>query len=331
MPLHEARYQHWAGQHTSIWGRRRVIAQNGLAACLSSKPLRHVMVICWTGGLLMAGFLFALGQLLVKDSIVAQWVSQMKPEIQTFARLLTDWLQNHPEVSVGVTENVLFYFYCVYMMPLSVFALGMTLPSLITRDLASDAIVLYSSKAVTRGDYLLGKFSAAFGVLTLTWLGPFCAAWFMGNLLAPDWKFFWHARFALIHGLVFGLSSMVILSMLALGVSAVSQREKSTPFIWWAWWVLGIAIQPIAAHTLLWLRHASFGYDLRQIGLASFQLGRDLKTAQMSIPIFGSLLQNIPAATRSALDHPTLGGALAGLAFMLLGAGLIIRKRVAPE
>ena len=63
---------------------------------------------------------------------------------------------------------------------------------LITRDLASNAIIIYASKAVSRGDYLLGKFATAFGLLVLTWLGPVCAAWFVGNLLAPDWRFFWH-------------------------------------------------------------------------------------------------------------------------------------------
>jgi hypothetical protein len=279
----------------------------------------------------MTAALFFIGQLLVPESIVAQWVSKMNPNLQTFAQMLTSWLKDHPEISVGTTQNVLFYFYCVYSMPLSIFALGLALPMLITRDLASNAIVIYSSKAVTRGDYLLGKFCTAFGLVTLTWLGPVCCAWLMGNLLAPDWKFFWHARIALFHALVFGLSSMVILSLLALGVSAVSSREKATPGIWFIWWVLGLAIQPIALHTLPWLRHVSFGYDLRQIGLATFRLGRDLQTAQDGIPIFGHMLQNVNPATRAALNDPTLGGALAGLALMLLAGGLIIRKRVAPE
>jgi hypothetical protein len=216
-------------------------------------------------------------------------------------------------------------------MPLSIVALGLALPALITRDLASNAIVIYASKAVTRGDYLLGKFCTALGVMTLTWLGPVCAAWFMGNLLAPDWRFFWHARMALIHVLMFGLSSMVVLCLLALGVSAASSREKSTPFIWFAWWVLGIAIQPIVVHTLPWLRHVSFEYNLKQIGLAVFHLGRELQRAQDSIPIFGQMLREVPPATRAALDHPLLGGAVAGLALMLLAAGLIVHKRVAPE
>jgi hypothetical protein len=124
---------------------------------------------------------------------------------------------------------------------------------------------------------------------------------------------------------------MVILSLLALGVSAVSSREKSTPALWFIWWVLGLFIQPIALHTLKWLRHVSFGYDLRQIGLATFHLGRDLKTAQDSIPIFGNMLQSVRPETRAALNDPTVGGALVALVLMLLAAAVIIKKRVAPE
>jgi ABC-2 type transport system permease protein len=331
MPLHDAHYQHWKGEHTSIWARRRVIAQNGLSACLQTKLLRHVTVLCWMTALLMAGFLFFLGQLLVPDSMVERWVAQMNSELRTFFHMLTTWLQVRPDLSAETMQNVLFYFYCVYLMPFSIFALGMALPALVTRDLASSAIVIYSSKAVTRLDYLLGKFCTAFGVMALTWLGPVCAAWFMGNLLAPDWKFFWYARVPMLHALIFGLSSMVILSLLALGVSAFSSREKATPALWFTWWVLGLAIQPIALHTLPWLRHVSFGYNLRQIALATFQLGRDLKTAQDGIPIFGDMLKQVRPETRAALDNPTLAGALAGLALMLLAAGLVLRKRVAPE
>jgi len=331
MPLHDAHYQHWDGVHTGIWARRAVIAQNGLSACLRTQLLRYVVVVCWVSALIMAAFLFFLGQLLVPDSLMDQWVAQIGSQGQTFFRMLTSWLQDHPEISVGTVQNVLLYFYCVYLMPLSIFALGMALPALITRDLASNAIVIYSSKAVTRMDYLLGKFCTAFGLMTLTWLGPVCSAWFLGNLLAPNWKFFWYARIPLMHMLVFGLSSMVILSLLALGVSACSSREKATPALWFTWWVLGLALQPIALHTMPWLRHAAFGYNLRQIALATFQLGQNLKTAQDGIPIFGEMLRRIRPETRAALDDPTLAGALVGLALMLAAAALIIKKRVAPE
>jgi ABC-2 type transport system permease protein len=331
MPLHDAHYQHWEGAHLGIWARRWVIARHGLAFCVQNKGMRNVIALCWLVGLLMAGLLFLVGQLLVTDSIVVKWVAQLNPGLQAFARMLTTWLVEHPEISVATTQNLLFYLFCVYSTPLSIFALGIAMPALITRDLASNAMVIYASKAVTRGDYLLGKFCVAFGLLTMTWLGPVCGAWLLGNLLAPAWGFFWHARAALGHALLFGLSAMLILSALALGVSAISRREKSTPAIWFMWWILGGVIQPIALQTKPWLRHLSFSYDLRQIGLATFRLGADLKTAQDNIPILGEMLRGIRPETRLALDHPMLGGALLGLALMLALAGWVVVKRVAPE
>jgi hypothetical protein len=331
MPLHDVHYQHWQGVHVGLWTRRWVIAKNGLAACLQNKLLRALVVLSWGFALAMVAALFAIGQLLVPDSIVVKWVGQLNPGLQTFALLLTTWLQGHPEISVRATQNVLFFYGCSLLAPVGIFALGLAMPTLITRDLGSSAIVIYSSKAVTRGDYLLGKFCTAFGLLSLVWLGPPCAAWFVGNLLAPDWRFFWHSRATLGNVLVYGVGGSCILSTLALGVSAISSKEKSTPAFWFIWWVLGGVIQPIAVNTKPWLRHLSFSYDLEQIRLATFRLGNDVKTAQDNIPILGDMLRGIPKATMENLNAPALWGALAALLFMLIGAALVIARRVRPE
>ncbi len=331
MPLHDTSYQHWEGAHLGLWRRRLVIAANGLTACLQNRWMRHLLLLCWVAALVMAALLFLVGQLLVADSVVVQWVGNFNPAWQAFARLLTTWLELHPEISVRATQNVLFYFFCTWLMRMSIFALGLAMPLLITRDLASNAIIIYSSKAVSRGDYLLGKFSTAFGLMALTWLGPVCAAWFMGNLLGPDWRFFWHSRAALGHALLYGLGSMTILSLLALGVSAISSKEKSTAAFWFIWWIMGIVVAPIAIHTQPWLRHVSFSYNLDQIALAVFRLGDDLKTAQDNIPVFGDMLRNIRAGTMSALITPALWGASLALLLMLGAAALVLRRRVRPE
>jgi hypothetical protein len=331
MPLHDISYQHWDGVHLGLWRRRWTIARNGLTACLQIKGMRHLLVMCWMGALIMTAALFLVGQLLVADSIVVQWVGNLNPQLQVFARTFTTWLEQHPEVSVRTTQDVLFFYFGIFLMPVSIFALGMVIPVLITRDLASNAIIIYASKAVSRGDYLLGKFSTAFGLMVLTWLGPICAAWFLGNLLAPDWRFFWHSRIALWHALVYVLSSMGILSLLALGVSAVSPKEKTTAAFWIMWWITGIVVTPIAAHTQPWLRHLSFNYNLNQIALAVFRLGDDLKIAQENIPIFGSMLGNIRAETMSALNAPTIWGALIGSLLMASISAVVVNKRARPE
>ncbi len=331
MPLHDTSYQHWEGRHRGLWHRRWVIARNGLTASLQNKWMRHLVLLCWVGGLAMTALLFLVGQLLVADSIVVQWVGNLNPQLQTFAHTLTTWLEQHPEISVRTTQDLLFYYFAIYLLPMSIFALGMSLPLLITRDLASNAIIIYSSKAVSRGDYLLGKLATAFGLLVLTWLGPVCAAWFVGNLLAPDWRDFWHSRMALWHALVFGLGSMCLLSLLAVGVSAISSKEKSTPAFWFMWWIMGGAIAPIATHTQPWLRHLSFNYNLDQVALAVFRLGDDLKIAQDNIPVFGLMLRNLPPETMTALNSPPLGGSLLALFCMALAAAVLLRNRVKPE
>jgi len=331
MPLHDTSYQHWEGVHLGLWRRRWTIAQNGLRACLQNRWVRHLVVLCWGTALAMTALLFLVGQLLVADSIVVQWVRNFSPDLQVFASMLTTWLEQHPEISVRTTQDVLFYYFGIFLLPVSIFALGLAMPLLITRDLASNAIIIYASKAVSRVDYLLGKFATAFGLMALTWLGPICAAWLLGNMLAPDWRFFWHSRVPLFHALVFGLSSMVLLSLLALGVSATSLKEKSTTGFWFTWWIIGGVVAPIAAHTKPWLRHLSFNFNLDQLALAVFRLGDDLKIAQDNIPILGSMLRNVRTETTAALNNPPFWGALFGLLLMAALAAMVVAKRVKPE
>lgn len=331
MPLHDASYKHWDGVHLGLWHRRLAITRNGLTGCLQNKLTRHLVVTCWITALIVSGLLFIIGQLLVADSVVVKWVSNLSPQLQVFVQLLTSWLEKHPEISVRTTQNILFYYYSVYLMRVSIFALGMAIPLLITSDLASKAIIIYSSKAVSRGDYLLGKFCTAFGLVALTWFGPICAAWLVGNLLSPDWHFFWHSRAALGHILLFGISCMTILSSLAMGISALSKQPKSTAAFWFIWWILGGVLTEIALKSKPWLAHLSFNYDLEQLALATFNIGSDIKTAQENIPILGDMLMRISKGTMDALNNPSTSGALLSLVVMINIAAWTVNRRVKPE
>jgi hypothetical protein len=332
MPLHDISYKHWDGKHVGLWRRRWVIASTGVKGCLQNKWMRNLIAVCWITGMAMTALLFVVGQLLVSDSFIVTRLWHLNPQIQDFARLLTSWLENHPEVSVRTTQNVLFNFYCIWvLMPLSIFALGMAMPLFITRDLGSNAIIIYSSKAVSRGDYLLGKFATAFGLLCFTWLGPVCAAWFMGNLLAPDWKFFWHASGALFRIVLSSVGVMSILSVLALGVSSLSVKEKVTPAVWFTWWIVGGVIGPIAMHTQPWLRHVSFNYNLDQLVLAIFRPGAELKLIEENIPIFSYLMSGIRNETIKALNAPAIGGAALAMLIMLVAVVVLLNKKVKPQ
>src|SRR5579885_2358703 len=111
MSLHDIRYQHWDGTHVGLWGRRLVIARNGLTACFRVRGLPQLVVMCWTSALAMTAILFCIGQLLVADSIVVQWAKTFNPQLQVLVGTLTSWLEQHPEISVGTTQNLLFYYF----------------------------------------------------------------------------------------------------------------------------------------------------------------------------------------------------------------------------
>ena len=339
MALHETSYQHWTGSRSGILSRRAVIAQNGLTACLKSKWLRRVLAACWGGALAQVCALFFLGQLLVKDSLIARSQEHLNSQVQIILRGITSWLEMHPEISVRVTQDFLFYQLSRALTMLSMVAMALAVPHLITRDLSSKAIVIYSSKAINRMDYLFGKAGTVLGLIALTWLGPVVFSWFLGNLLAPRWNFFWHSRLALIHAMEYGLCGTLVLGGLALGISAISGREKITVASWLGLWLLGWVFSSVAqgrrevmsgvARRLL--QHLSTTFDLNQLSTSIFRLGDDLKLAQDNIPLFGNMLQNIPPSVMTALQSPDVWGAVTSLALMLGAAAVIIAWKVKPE
>ncbi len=334
MTIHESHYQHWDGQRQGIWRRRAVITWHGLKSCLQNKWMRHIVTVSWGFCLAQIAFLFLIGQLLVTDSLANQYLPTFSRQVQFFASALVTWLQQHPEISVRTTQNLLFYFFSSKLMFLGLAAIALAMPHLISRDLSSRAIIIYSSKAVGRLDYLLGKGGTLVGLLALTWAGPVLVAWLAGNLLSPKWHFFWHSRLALGHMLSFMLVSMLFLSVLGLGVSALSGKEKIAMGMWMGLWFLGNSIAEVAQQTQTnpWLKYFSFRNNLDTICSAIFQLKKDFILAQQNIPIFGDFLRGaVNPQTMDSMQNPDLFGALAGLGVMLVLAAGILFWRVKPE
>ncbi len=330
MSLHDVSYQHWEGRHYGIWRRRWVIASNGLKAWLDNKWVRNLVLLTWTLVLVAVAVLFLIGQLLVEDSMLYKLVDQFGDQVRGFVEGLVDWLTKHPEISVRVTHNLFFYFFASQLRLFAMIAVALVIPHLIARDLSSRAIIIYSSKAINRFDYFLGKFGTVFGLLTLMWLGPVLAAWVAGNLLAPDWGFFWHSRGALFNSLLYMLSAMFALSIVGLGVSALSPKPRLAMSYWIIFWLIGNAISAIGVYTKAWLRHFSISYNLDQISRQIFDLKGEIDLAVNNVPYFGEFLENITRDTVSSW-LPDIDGAWIALAAMLLGAVLIMLSRVKPE
>lgn len=329
--LNSSRYEHWQGRHCGIWQRRAVIAGNGLRSCLQIKWMRYLLTLSWGAALVQVALLFGVGQLLVTDSAIVRWLGHLDPGLRNFGRAMIGWLEQHPHVSVRTTYDLFFFYFADGLMTFNLVAIALAIPHLVTRDLSSHAIVIYSSKAIGRFDYLLGKFGTLLGLMSLMWLGPVVVAWFFSNLLSPSWHFFWHSRLALGHAVLYVASGMVILGILALGVSAMSGHAKVTVSAWVGFWLLGQALVPIAIETKPWLKFASFKFNLEQVALWIFQLKNDFDLAQENMPLFSDFLAQMRRRSALALENPELNAALAGLGVMLVLSVAVLLRKARPE
>lgn len=321
MALHDLGYRHWEGRHQGIWYRRGTIAAHGLQGALANRWMRYVLATAWGMVLVQTALLFGIGQLLVANSVVVRWSANLDPNLQLFIRGLTTWLEQHPEISVRTAQNLVFYNFSLVHLTLGLLAVTLTIPHLITRDLSSNAMVIYASKAVNRFDYLAGKLGILLGVLGLTWLGPLMAAWCLGNLLAPDWHFFWHARVPLGKTVLFAGGAILWVGLLALAVSAVSAKEKVAVGCWLLLWLVGNAFAPGTPHQPAWLQHLSFHHNLKQVAVAIYQPRTELERARDRIPVLGDVLQRMTERRSLTWRPPRTGPA--ALALGILGAGAV--------
>ena len=130
MPLHDTHYQHWDGVHCGLWAP-------ALGHCQKRPgrlPAKQGACALWSSS---AGWRVGHGRGSFSGRPACWWPTaswsngsrNLNPALQAFARMLTSWLQDHPEISVRTTQNVLFYFFGIFLMPLSIFALGMAMPA----------------------------------------------------------------------------------------------------------------------------------------------------------------------------------------------------------
>ncbi|MEC8929320.1 MAG: hypothetical protein VX705_08925 [Verrucomicrobiota bacterium] len=327
-------YQHWDGAHENIWRRRWTIALEGLRTCMAQKWLKRIVGLCWVICLAQTVLLFLYASMLDPESRVSGWVQDLGGRPVLVAQeVMAKWASKNPEIAIGLPYNIMFSFFSSHQLftySFTMLALCLAVPRLITPDLSSRAIVIYSSTAVSRFDYLLGKFGAVMLLMTLTWLGPVLISWLAGNLFSPRLAFLWHSRAAFLHSASYIVISMVVLSMLVLAISASSRKSKTVVTLWLGLWLLGAALSAMGtASHVHWLQYVSFGFNLDVLHRAIFDFSGSLATIEAKVPRLSEAFAFVFDYLKSS--HGTLAGALFSLVLMLGGAGFILHQRVKPE
>jgi len=122
---------------------------------------------------------------------------------------------------------------------LMVLIVGMVAPPLISQDIRSRAFLIYFSRPLSRGEYVLGKLASLWTFLTIVSTAPALVLYVLGVLLSPNLDVIaatWDLPFRIL------VASMVLMlptSMLALCLSSLTTETRYASFAWFVIWILG--------------------------------------------------------------------------------------------
>ncbi|MDQ8203094.1 ABC transporter permease subunit [Pelagicoccus sp. SDUM812003] len=285
-----AEYRRWKGRSVSVWQRRLSITRYGLRLALSGRIMRAFLILSLAQSLILIGVFFFFGQLVAPDSSLIAWLESVGgTQVTRFLNGITSWALLYPEICVDGLYRVMFFLLSYSCPFISVVVVALFAHKLIANDLASQAIVIYSSKALTRWDYIIGKFGVVACILSVIWLLPVTVSWVVGNALAPDWSFFYHSFPSLLRGLALGLVAVVTLSCFTLMVSSLAKKTGTAV----VYWILGLLVLDIISDAV-GLVSPVLGYidpfdALESLSNSLYRIPDLISDAQGMLPFFPGL------------------------------------------
>lgn len=303
-------YRRWKGESVGPWKRRLAISRYGLRLCLSGKIIKAFLFIGIGQALFLSLIYVVLGQLLTPESSLVNWIEKTGGErIVTIINGITSWALLYPEICVDGVYRVSYFLMRFPASLLSIVIVALFIHKLIAHDMASQAIVIYNSKALTRWDYLAGKFTIVASILSLVWIFPILSSWLVGNLLAPDWAFFVHTFPSLIRGLTVGIVATLSLSSIALAVSSLAKKTGTAIAFWILGWISLNLISDLSRISYSWFEYVNPLKSINELSEGVFKMDSFITEAQNNLPFIDRVVAK--ATSLESLDQiPASDGAL---------------------
>lgn len=240
MPISELGYRHWQGKRTGATRRWLAITRSEVAiAYRSSKLLRRFLFFAWMPILYYCPFFLAVGYVAdpandLDGSFLAGIAGQFLP------REAIEQLRANPEQLLPGIWAIAFYFFFAYTQSvLSMIAIAIVGPQLISKDIKSKAFLVYFSKPIQGWQYLLGKLgTVVFFVFTLT-LFPALFLYVIGIALSPDTSTLLAVLPIIPQIVASSLMVAVPTGLVVLLLSSLTSNRRIATFAWVAVWIFG--------------------------------------------------------------------------------------------
>ena len=320
----------WKEKPNGVAYRRWVIISTGLRQVLSTRFFRIMLFVSWMSSVLVAACVFCFSQSVASGGWLETWAANFGRRPEAIAKALGALVLLYPDICIRALYTSTFWLQSFAGLGLSLIAITSTVPQLITRDRANNALIIYLSRPLTSTDYLLGKLGIIVGVLALFWTGPLLCGWLLSLLMAPNRDFFLYSLSPLSRALLFNGIGVVALASIALGVSALTKSSRNTILLWVGLWIIASVVASLP-HTPDWIRRASFSRDLVEIRQQVFRLDTALLDAVEALPLIDRNFTQALAKAGEKAAPQDVPGAVAGLTVLVVLSSVVFFRKLRPE
>ena len=320
----------WTEVPHGVGYRRWTIVSTGLRQIVRLRVFRILLFLGWGGGVLLAALGFVFSQTVASGGWLETLAVYAGPRMQAVTSAFAAFVLLYPDVCIGGWFTLIFWLHSFVGLGLSLVALTVIVPRLITRDRASHALIVYLARPLTSADYLIGKLGIIVGVLALMWTGPLLLGWVLSVAFAPNTDFIVHSFPALLRALLFHGIALVSLAAIALGVSAVSRTSRNTIILWIGLWLIfwGVSAPPRAPQ---WIKRASFVQNLGEVRQGIFHVDNALTSAATDLPLLNQNFARDLQRAAGRAQAKDFGGALASLGVFVALSSFVFLRRLKPE
>jgi ABC-2 type transport system permease protein len=201
MAVYEHTYKQYPGKLTPEWSRFLVIPRHAFRDVFKTK-------------LFTAFYVFCFAPLLVEAILI-----YLHHNVSAIEILKTMGMVNGIQELIPI-DNTFFEFFVNFQAALAFLVTLLVGPPLVARDLRNNALPLYLCRSFSRSDYVLGKMSVLFILLSaITWIPQLLLFLFQSSLEGFSWftSNLWLASAILIASVVW----ILVLALLSQAVSAL--------------------------------------------------------------------------------------------------------------
>jgi hypothetical protein len=240
MAVHDLGYRGWSGRLVSPGTRWTVIAGTGVRLAWQSRWLRRMLFFAW-----LPALWFALGFFIFEQSTLRpEWRDAMTPFLlatPSTARPIVDAMRADDSSTARhlVWGWLLHSFFRYPQGVIMVLVVGLIGPPLVSQDIRSRAFLLYFSRPLTSGEYMLGKLATIWFYLATIATTPALSLYVLGVLLSPNLEVVQATWDLPLRILAASAVLMIPTATLALCFSSLTQESRYASFAWFAVWIIG--------------------------------------------------------------------------------------------